>query len=72
MKSFIRLTDYKKEELLKIFRIADSIEKYEGCPPFYRGEEVSAYVIDSDFFVGYEFKKNLLRVQQAIIIYALS
>ena len=42
------------------------------CPPFYRGEEVSADAIDSDFFVGYEFKKNLLRVQQAIIIYCMT
>ena len=41
------------------------------CPPFYRGEEVSADVIDSDFFVGYEFKKNLLRVQQAILIWSM-
>ncbi len=30
MKSFIRLTDYKKNELLEIFRIADSIKEYEG------------------------------------------
>ena len=42
------------------------------CPPFYRGEEVSEEVIDSDFFVGYEFKKNLLRVQQAILVYCMS
>ncbi len=41
------------------------------CPPFYRGEEVSEDVIDSDYFVGYEFKKNLLKVQQAIVIYCL-
>lgn len=39
------------------------------CPPFYRGEEVSADVIDSPFFVGYEFKKALLYVQQAIILF---
>lgn len=39
------------------------------CPPFYRGEEVSAEVIDSKYFVGYEFKKELLSVQQAIIVY---
>ena len=31
------------------------------CPPFYRGEEVSADVIYSDFFVGYEFKKKIGR-----------
>ena len=65
MRSFIRLTDFKLEELLEIFNI-------NPCPPFYRGEDVSADVIDSDFFVGYEFKKSLLKVQQAILIYCLS
>ena len=39
------------------------------CPPFFRGEEVSADVIDSPYFVGYEFKKALLYVQQAIILF---
>lgn len=42
------------------------------CPPFYRGEEVSADAINSPFFVGYEFKKSLLTVQQAILIYCMS
>ena len=42
------------------------------CPPFFRGEEVSADTIDSEFFVGYGFKKNLLIVQQAIMIYCLT
>ena len=42
------------------------------CPPFYRGEEVSEDVVDSDYFVGYDFKKSLLRVQQAIMIYCLA
>ena len=41
------------------------------CPPFYRGEEVSADVIESEYFAGYEFKKNLIYVQQAIILYCL-
>ena len=41
------------------------------CPPFFRGEEVSADAIDSEYFVGYEFKKSLLEVQQAIICYLL-
>lgn len=41
------------------------------CPPFFRGEEVSADVIDSRYFVGYEFKKYLLEVQQAVIIFNL-
>jgi ornithine carbamoyltransferase len=39
------------------------------CPPFFRGEEVDDDVIDSKFFVGYEFKKNLIYVQQAIILF---
>lgn len=42
------------------------------CPPFYRGEEVSADAIDSDYFVGYPFKKYLLEIQQAVLIYCLS
>ncbi len=42
------------------------------CPPFYRGKEVSEDVIDSKYFVGYEFKKSLLVVQQAIIVYCLT
>ncbi|MBR0385139.1 MAG: peptide transporter [Erysipelotrichaceae bacterium] len=41
------------------------------CPPFYRGEEVSEDAIASPYFVGYEFKKSLLTVQQAILIYCL-
>lgn len=42
------------------------------CPPFFRGEEVSDDAIDSEYFVGYEFKKSLLEVQQAIICYLFS
>ncbi len=42
-----------------------------SCPPFYRGEEVSADVIESEYFVGYEFKKCLLEIQQAIMIYCM-
>ena len=42
------------------------------CPPFYRGEEVSADAIASDHFVGYEFKKALQTVQQAVMLYLLS
>lgn len=41
------------------------------CPPFYRGEEVSEDAIASDYFVGYEFKKHLLTVQQAIMIFCV-
>jgi ornithine carbamoyltransferase len=41
------------------------------CPPFYRDEEVSVNVINSRYFVGYGFKKHLLTVQQAILIFNL-
>lgn len=41
------------------------------CPPFFRGEEVSENVINSDYFVGYGFKKCLITVQQAILCYLL-
>lgn len=41
------------------------------CPPFYRGEEVAADAIDSEYFVGYAFKKHLLTVQQAVMFYCL-
>ncbi|MNS32910.1 Ornithine carbamoyltransferase [compost metagenome] len=42
------------------------------CPPFFRNEEVSEDVICSDYFVGHSFKKNLLHVHQAILLYCLS
>ena len=41
------------------------------CPPFFRGEEVSEDVINSDYFVEYGFKKCLITVQQAILCYLL-
>ena len=41
------------------------------CPPFYRGEEVTGDVIDSHYFVGYDFKSALLEIQQAIILFLL-
>lgn len=41
------------------------------CPPFFREEEVSNAVIDSPYFVGYEFKKNLLKVQKSIILFCM-
>ena len=41
------------------------------CPPFFRNEEVSEDVISSDYFVGHHFKKNLLYVQQAVILYCM-
>ncbi|WP_339313990.1 ornithine carbamoyltransferase [Paenibacillus sp. FSL M7-0896] len=42
------------------------------CPPFFRNEEVSEEVIASPYFAGFGFKKSLIYLQQAILIYCLS
>lgn len=55
----------------ELMEMANSNAVLNPCPPFYRGEEVSEDVIDSDFFVGYEFKQSLLKIQQAILIYCI-
>jgi ornithine carbamoyltransferase len=39
------------------------------CPMFFRGQEVSADAIDSEYFVGYEFKKRLVEIQQASLLW---
>ena len=37
------------------------------CPPFTRGKEVSEEIINSDKFIGYKGKENLLHMQKAIL-----
>ncbi|MPM04724.1 Ornithine carbamoyltransferase 1, anabolic [bioreactor metagenome] len=67
------LKDFVNHQITKsLMDTANPNALLNPCPPFYRGEEVSADVIDSHYFVGYEFKKHLLEVQQAIIIYSLN
>lgn len=67
------LEDFKQFQVTKaIMDMANEGAILNPCPPFYRGEEVSADVMDSKYFVGYEFKKYLLEVQQAIMIYCLN
>lgn len=64
------LNDFRKCQITKsIMEKANKGAILNPCPPFYRGEEVSQDVIDSEYFVGYEFKKCLLQVQQAVICY---
>ena len=66
------LTGTKAYQVTKeIMNLTNEGAVLNPCPPFYRGEEVSEDVIDSEYFVGYEFKKNLLRVQQAIIVFCM-
>lgn len=77
----ILCTDSYPEEMLaqsKDYQVTTSVLKQakqnavlNPCPPFYRGEEVSDEVIQSPVFVGYAFKKHLLAIQQAIMIYCL-
>ena len=38
------------------------------CPPFTRGEEVSKEIIESDYFIGYKAKENLLHMQKTILM----
>ena len=75
------LTDSIRKEYLGDFKnykvtrsVMDKANKdaiLNPCPPFYRGEEVSDEVINSKYFVGYEFKRYLLQVQQAIILFCI-
>ena len=67
------LPDFKECQVTReIMELANDGAILNPCPPFYRGEEVSEDVMDSDYFVGYEFKKHLLAVQQAVMLYCLS
>ncbi|MCM1387402.1 MAG: ornithine carbamoyltransferase [Bacillus sp. (in: Bacteria)] len=66
------LHDFKDCQVTKeIMDMANAHALLNPCPPFYRGEEVSADAIASDYFVGYGFKKNLLTVQQAVVIWCI-
>ena len=67
------IDDFKDYQISKeLMSMANENAILNPCPPFYKGEEVTEDVINSDYFVGYEFKKNLLTIQQAILIYCLS
>jgi len=67
------LNDFKEYQITKeIMDMAKPGALLNPCPPFYRGEEVSQDVIESECFVGYHFKKYLLEIQQALIIYCIT
>lgn len=79
--SDIVITDSIPETLFSIYKpyqITESLMRrarpdalLNPCPPFTRGMEVSEDATNSDFFVGYEFKKSLLYIQLAIILYGM-
>jgi len=67
------LQDFRECQVTtEIMAMANKNAVLNPCPPFYRGEEVSEEVIESEYFVGYAFKKNLLTVQQAVMIWCLT
>ncbi len=66
------LQDFRDCQVTKeVMDMANKNAVLNPCPPFYRGEEVSDDAIQSKYFVGYEFKKNLLVIQQAIMIWCM-
>jgi len=69
----LRTDDYINKYQITIERMKDAKPHaiLNPCPPFFRNEEVSVDAISSDYFVGYQFKKNLIYVQQAIILYCI-
>lgn len=66
------LKDFSEHQVtLEIMENANEDAILNPCPPFYRGEEISSDVVESKYFVGYSFKKYLLEIQQAILIYSM-
>lgn len=66
------LNDFKGCQVTrKVMDMANKNAVLNPCPPFYRGEEVSDDVIQSEYFAGYAFKKNLLVVQQAVMVWCM-
>lgn len=66
------LKDFHEHQVtLEIMKDANENAVLNPCPPFYRDEEISKDVVESKYFVGYSFKKYLLEIQQAILIYSM-
>lgn len=66
------LQDFKNFQITcELMNKANNNALLNPCPPFFRGEEVKENVIESKYFVGYDFKKSLLEVQQAIIVFTM-
>lgn len=67
------LKDFKNCQVTEaVMELANEGAILNPCPPFYRGEEVSEGAIESKYFVGYQFKRALLPVQQAVMIHCLT
>ena len=66
MASFIRLTDFSKQELLEIFKIADSIEQYEG---FLKGKTVIMFFPASSIRTRVTFEKGIHLLGGQVILF---
>lgn len=51
--------------------LAPTGARFDPCPPFVRGRELSADVVEHPAFVGHGFKAALLPVQQAVMAFCL-
>lgn len=66
------LKDFRNCQVTKdVMDMANENAVLNPCPPFYRGEEVSDDAIQSKYFVGYAFKKSLLVIQQAVMVWCM-
>jgi ornithine carbamoyltransferase len=66
MKSFIRLTDFSSQELLEIFKIADSMEQYEG---FLKGKTVVMFFPTSSIRTIVTFEKGIYLLGGQVILF---
>ena len=52
---------------LEVLKLASKNCIVNPCPPFTRGNEVTAEIINSGHFIGYKTKENLFHMQKAIL-----
>ena len=66
MKPFIKLTDFKKSELLEIFRIADSIDQYDGI---LKGKTIVMFFPASSIRTRVSFEKGIYLLGGQFILF---
>ena len=66
MNSFVRLTDFSKKELFEIFRIADSIENYEG---FLKGKTIMMFFPPASIRTRVSFEKGIYLLGGQFILF---
>ena len=68
MTSFIRLTDFSKEELFEIFKIADSMEQYSS---FLVGKTIVMFFPASSIRTRVTFEKGISLLGGQVILLSL-